>query len=652
MALAKVSKINIIAHQNHQADFLEALQNLGFIQIEENPQTGLTKNSLIQNLSEIDYQLAGIKFCLDFLANYETGKKSLKEIIDPKISLSDIEVKKIINNFDYQAKVREIQEIESGINEANSAKEKLTIELGQIKPWQKLDFVPNRQKLKTKFDFKFISVSNVIYQNLINDLQKKLPLSVIEEIDDVQKETLAVIFFPKNKENIIAEILTTFNIKTTELPDLEVSIPERIKGINQKINEAENRIEKLTKEAQRLATDQRNLKIVFDFLTWQKEKLAGQQKTANTWQTFSLIGWIDQSLMKILEKELDKITDDFIIEELPLDQEESVPIIFKNSWAKPFESVTEMYGAPQSSEPDPTPYLAPFFVLFFGLCLTDAGYGLVLTALSLVILKILKLPKSSQKLLKILLAGGILTVIAGALTGGWFGILIDKIGIDWLKNLLVGIRLIDPVAEPIKMLLFCLGLGIIQVIFGIFVSFYWKIKNRNLKDAFLGEALWLYFIFSLLFWTATKTGLIEFSQAKYLVWTGILALILTQGRNAKNPILKLGIGIISLYGLVGYISDVLSYSRLLALGLATGIIAMVINLIARLTVEMIPYFGWLIAVFILIGGHTFNIAINVLGAYIHSSRLQFVEFFPKFMEGGGRIFQPFQKENKYIRIIK
>ena len=201
------------------------------------------------------------------------------------------------------------------------------------------------------------------------------------------------------------------------------------------------------------------------------------------------------------------------------------------------------------------------------------------------------------------------------------------------------------------MLIFSLILGIIQVIVGILVSMWWKIKHKNYVSAVLDSGLWLYFILSILFWASTKLGFVSFAGAKYLVWAGALAMIATQGRQNKNPILKVATGILSLYGLVGYLSDVLSYSRLLALGLATGIIAMVINLIAALTIEMVPYVGYVIAIFILIGGHTFNIGINALGAFIHSSRLQFVEFFPKFMEGGGRNFVPLQKESKYVRLV-
>ena len=657
MALAKVSKINIIAHQNYQTEFLEVLQNLGFTQTEDYQDQDLSKVSLSEKIAESDYQIAGVKFSLDFLANHETEKKSLADKINPKINLTLNEIEKNVKDFDYQAAVKEIQAIESGINQANSTKDKLTAELNQIQLWQKLDFIPNRQNKNTGFDFKFISINENFYHPLVNQLQKTLPLSEIEQVSIVgkgkQKEILAVLFFSKEKESIVTENLANFNTKIIELPNLENTIPERIKEINHKITETESRTEKLIREAERLALNQKNLKIVFDYLSWQKDKLINQQKAGSTWQTFSLLGFIDQDLVEPLKKELAKITDDFTIEKLEIDPEESIPIIFKNSWAGPFESVTDIYGAPSYSEPDPTPFLAPFFILFFGLCLTDAGYGIVLAVLAWLAIKILKLPKENQKLLKVLMYGGIVTFVAGALVGGWFGIVIDDLKIEWLKNLLVNIRMIDPVKEPIKMLLFSLALGVIQIITGLIISIYWKIKQGDIKSAILDSGMWLYFLLAILFWGATKVGLVEFQAAKYLVWAGVLGLILTQGRSAKNPFLKLASGVISLYGLVGYFSDILSYSRLLALGLATGIIAMVINLIAKLTIDMVPYVGWIIAIVILVGGHIFNLVINTLGAFIHSSRLQFVEFFPKFMgEGGGKIFQPFRKEAKYIRITK
>lgn len=651
MAVAKIAKINIIGHQNHQEDILDILQNTGFTQIAENTIEGLDKKNLVEKVAEVDYQLAGVKFGLDFLSNFETKKKTLQEKIDPKINLTLIEIENTIKNFDYQKKVKEIQAIEAEINDTNSLKDKLKIELTQIEDWHNLNFIPNKKNIGTGFDFKTIIVSDAAYDQLLRTLTTGLPLTALEKVVKKQTEVLAVVFFKRDQESALNEILNELSVNIIELPELETKVADRIKEINQIIQTSENEIESLTREAEKLAVDQRELKIVFDYLTWQKEKNANAQLAGVTQQTFSLIGWIDKDSVAPLKKQLNKLTDDYVIEELPIKEDESVPIIFKNSWASAFEFVTNVYGAPQYNEPDPTPWLTPFFILFFGLCLTDAGYGIILALISLLGLKFLKPGREMAKMFKVLFWGGLVTFFAGAAVGGWFGIIIDDIGYEPIRHALTSIRLIDPVKEPIKMLIFSLILGIIQVIVGILVSMWWKIKNHNLKSAILDDAMWLYFIFAVLIGGASSLGLIEFAYAKYLVWLGVIGLVITQGRAQKNPIMKAATGVISLYGLVGYLSDVLSYSRLLALGLATGIIAMVVNLIAALTVDMIPYLGWIIAIFVIIGGHIFNLAINALGAFIHSSRLQFVEFFPKFMEGGGQMFVPFRKDAKYVRVV-
>ncbi len=243
----------------------------------------------------------------------------------------------------------------------------------------------------------------------------------------------------------------------------------------------------------------------------------------------------------------------------------------------------------------------------------------------------------------------------GALFGGWFGIDIATLP-EPLKNFTEGLRIIDPLAEPITVLILTLILGIFQVMVGIAIKGYWDIKQKRVVEALLDSGIWLFFLSSIILWILATVELLPASTSQiflYMIYAAVAGLVLTQGRDKKNPIMKIVGGILSLYGLVGYFSDVLSYSRLLALGLSTAIIASVVNLVAFLFKDMIPWapVGWIVAILILIGGHLFNMAINILGAYIHSGRLQFVEFFPKFMEGGGRRFKPFSVESKYVQVV-
>lgn len=205
---------------------------------------------------------------------------------------------------------------------------------------------------------------------------------------------------------------------------------------------------------------------------------------------------------------------------------------------------------------------------------------------------------------------------------------------------------------PLIFLILAAILGYIQVVFGVILDGYWKIVQRKFMDAIFDSFLWVYFLIVIMLFGVSHMGIFMADHAgtiTYLVYFGVGALILTQGRKQKNIILKFLSGVLSLYGLVGYFADVLSYSRLMALGLGTGIIGFAFNTIGGL-VGNIPIVGIVFAIIVILIGHLLNIAISTLGAFIHSSRLQFVEFFGKFMEGGGRSFTPFRKACKYILI--
>src|SRR3989344_65569 len=363
MALATVEKINILASKKYQHDILEVLQNTGQVEIEQNSLTELHKNSVAEKIAELDYQLAGVKFSLDFLAHYDTAKKSLAEKIDPKINLSPTELRLTLEKFDYPDRTKEIEEIESGINEASSVIAKLAAEKQLLTPWIALNFVLNRKRLPKSFTLACLVVPQNSYADCISTLEKKLPLTDLQRISQDKNEVLATLLYRPTDDSTVSELMTEFGIKTVDLPDLQTTVDDRLREINQKIELSESRIEKLQKEARRLAGNQHELKITYDYLVWQREKMLALEKTAGTKHTFSLVAWVDKSVIVELEKSLKKITDDFVIEAVPITEDDNVPIIFKNSWARPFEAVTGVDGAPVYHEPDPTPSAAPFFIL-------------------------------------------------------------------------------------------------------------------------------------------------------------------------------------------------------------------------------------------------------------------------------------------------
>lgn len=652
MALAKVSKINIIGHNNAQAEILEVLQTLGFVQIDESDDTTLQKADLNSKLSEIDYQIAGIKFCLDFLSNYNTEKKSLAQKINSKININFLGIEKIVQKFDYQGVIKEIQEIENGINESINLESKVKTELNNLDSWKNLNFVPTADNLPRDISFEFIKTTPNLLTLLEEKFKENSPLTAIEKVSGENgTEVSAVIFYKSSEESKVFESLNSFDIKTIELPSLDTTVQEKIKSLNEDLNQAKHRLEKLEKEAQRLAINQNDLKVTYDYLSWQREKIVGQQKLQYSDHIFSLTGWVETALIEPLKKEVERVTHDFILNEVSVAEDETPPVVFRNSWAKSFEAVTMVYGAPQHTEPDPTPFLAPFFALFFGLAITDAGYGIVMALGTYLAIKFLKIPKESQKLFWVIFWGGISSFIVGALMGGWFSVDLNILPVA-IKEPLQKIQLLNPLENPLTFFYLSLGLGVLQVLAGLAVDMWWKFKNKAYKEGIIDSGFWILTIVSLIAFVASKMGFLSASltsPAKWFIWIGLAGIVLGKASQKKNFFAGLPIGFLGLYGFVGYFSDVLSYSRLLALGLTTGIIGMVVNIIAGLVFQ-IPFVGWLVALIVLIGGHTFNIGINALGAFIHSGRLQYIEFFPKFMEGGGTLLQPFRKESDFVKI--
>jgi len=186
-------------------------------------------------------------------------------------------------------------------------------------------------------------------------------------------------------------------------------------------------------------------------------------------------------------------------------------------------------------------------------------------------------------------------------------------------------------------------LGFIQVWYGTLLGLIDCWKKREIQPV-LVKAGWLILLPALVGYLLTKhpaSGVLALLGA---------ALIILFHAPSKNPLARIFGGLYGLYGISGYLGDTLSYSRILALGLSTGVIAMVINTLAK-TALGVPWIGWLFAALIFLGGHTFNMAIGFLGGFVHSMRLQFVEFFTKFFQGGGKPFRPFRMEGKYVDFI-
>lgn len=395
---------------------------------------------------------------------------------------------------------------------------------------------------------------------------------------------------------------------------------------------------------------------IFDYLNICKSRKDIEIYLKQTQKVIIIEGWILEKDMNKLKKQLFKENKELEMIFSNPKENDNIPVaLINNKFIQPFESITELYGIPQYKEFDPTPLFAPFYFIFFGICLSDAGYGLIMAVLFYFALLKFKFEGTTKKFIKLLFLCGLSTLIIGAIMGSWMGDALNYLpqNILFLKTFLIDkLSLLDPIKNPMPLLLISLSLGVIQIYTGFIIKLIANIKESKMKIGLMDQGSWLLLISGLLLYIIVNTIIcpVGFNIfAKYLTITGILSVVITQGRSNKNIILKIAGGIISLYNLIGYISDILSYSRLFALGLSTAVLAVVINT-SVLFFKEVPFIGIILVILVFLAGHLFNMVLGVMGAFVHTTRLQYVEFFTKFYKGGGSPFKPFKTTTKYIKV--
>lgn len=395
-----------------------------------------------------------------------------------------------------------------------------------------------------------------------------------------------------------------------------------------------------------------SLQQMGDYVANMKERQDTQARGEQTEQVVFFTGWVPASKEKALRNALEPFE---AVAELILSEpseDDNPPIVLENkSYARPFEMLTVLYGAPEYGSVDPSLPMMPFFLLFFGMCYGDGGYGLLIMLIAMHFLKkYKKMPDGIKQALIMIKYCGIATIIFGAVTGGWMGDMIDAFPfLGFIKPLKDVFVLLEPMKDPMTLLAISLGLGVVHIYFGIFIAAYANVRKGDWFAACADQGGWLVLLTGLLVFGAGSMAVPALAlPGKCMAIAGALILVATQGREKKGIFSKLTSGLLSLYNVTSYLGDVLSYSRLLALGLVGGAVAMIINLMSTLCAGT-PYIGWLLALAIFFGGHVFSIVINILGAFVHPLRLQYVEFFGKFYEGGGRPFTPLAANTKHFK---
>ena len=586
-----------------------------------------------------------------------------EKLLTPPKSLKKKNYEDLFQKSHPEIIINDVKSLQSELSRLKEEKTSIEVLRKELKPYKNVSInLSNLSKHESVF-FNFYLIDNTSLEKLVSST-----LIDTEIIYERKKESVILTAVHSDNFNAAVEEIKEFTLKEIEFPIAEGSPDEVYKNTHKRIKEIEKKIVLLQENARELLKHLLSIEIIIQTYgsIGKKEELF--KKWLLSENAFIISGWIKEESTGILENLCNKF--DSVEFEIIDKQQDAPPVAFKEHRIfSPFQLITRLYSMPSEKSMDPSAVTSVFFAIFFGLCLTDAGYGVVLSLAAL--FGIWKF-KTGKDLLWILFWGGMLTIAAGILTGGIFGDLFRNTDPFIKFKALTAARdsmvWFDPMKEPMVFFRLVLFLGVIHVFTGLIMGIISNLKNRRYADVLIDKLTWLIIVLSLLSILFSSDMCVKMSlvsaQAPPLPESvqkpAVFALIimsaivvLFSARDEESLLFRFFIGFLKLIiisGIFSYLGDILSYIRLMALGMVTAGIGMAINTIAFMLYD-IPFVGVILTIAVLLGGHIFNMAINLLGAFVHTLRLQYVEFFSKFFIGGGKAFNPLSMDETYITII-
>ena len=645
MAIVKMNKFTLLAFESEKEKLLKKIQSsseVEFINLQDEEKVegnevfeSLNKDDLDAETTLIEENVSKTRSALDFLKEFVAEVGGLKALKAGKESLTLDELEVKVENSNWEVVYSEVKKMERELATLENEKTKLLGEIEILEPWQSFD-APLGELNNFKKVVAFLGViSSQNLENMKNEIESEFKESYIEVISNTDQDSYVFVMTMKERAEEMDEVLKNFGFSAFQTKYKEKA-SVLVEEFKLKIQEIEAQKSDLKGVLSNYREEKRTLELAYEYYSNILLRKEASENFLKTDRVVVIQGWVPKNDNSSLEGIIQSSVGDMYyleFEEVKEEEVAEVPVKLHNKGpAAAFDSITEMYSLPRYDEIDPTPLLTPFYLIFFGMMVADLGYGLVLFVGSLLAMKLLNLDEAQEKFAKFFMYLSIATTIAGAVFGTAFGFELKSIG------------LINPSKDTNLLLILSVGFGVIQIFFGLFIKAYMLIRDKQYLYALFDVGSWIMLLIGLpMIFFDGPISLV----GKVLAIVGSILIILTQGRDEETKGAQIGQGLYALYGITGYVGDLVSYTRLMALGIAGGSIAAALNLI----IGMFPGIAVIIVgPLFFIAAHTFNMLLSLLGAYVHTARLQYVEYFSKFYEGGGKAFTPFRTINKFITI--
>ncbi len=663
---ARMRKIRIVTLEKYVAPTVDALHEQGLVQmsdisesIQQDPElaelvTPAKATPYAGKLSSLLMKTNGIS---ELFGNSLSEGHGLKDTLMSFIS-PDMPVQKEIEDLDTEAFIEKAEETLSQVGSKTHVIEgklaALDSETSELKSNKSLarhlyNFDMDLALLK---DSKYTSTtvgrinaeSASEIKNELSKLTDELEVYTVPMTDDKEGNIVVVVTLKEYSDDVYST-LRKFDFEKIEIGDVE-GTPQQI------ISNADSRLVSIESERDAVKTELRAVAEQWDDeilslkeqLENEKEKNEILSAFVQTKDSYVLEAWVPVKDTEKVEQLVEKSSEGhcaFELIEVEGTDDEDVPVLQQNGWyAKPFEYLVDMYSPVRYNEIDPTLFLAITFPFFFGFCLTDAGYGILVSLIGVILLRGLgKINKTMHAFGWILIWSGLWAIILGLVTNGVVGNLPEYF--NYKVPTVIGA--VEAFKHPDHILYIAIAVGVIYTNIGFIIGAIDNFRYGNVKEALGSQICWFIFqagiVFLVLGYMVPAVGIIGYAIGGVLV-------IITLG------ILVWANGAYGMMDVFGFMGDVLSYARLLALCLATGGIAMTVNILSKLIFTMIPIpvLGIIIAIILFLFGHIANFAFQVLGAFINALRLNYVEFFSQFFMSGKGKFEAFKAKRTFTKL--